>query len=157
MAELGDPVVGAVQVATDPLAGVFGAEPVGGRRQVGIAAVEQRGVAGVVDGPGQVVGDGPVLVGEEIVARIECLQAVAVILRGALGPVANPLLGAARGTVVGAEAAEQVVRLPQVAPWPGLSFLLGLLPYPWPWVARAVGPWRLRREEGGQPEADQKR
>ena len=126
VAELGNPVVGAVQVAADPFAGVFGAEPAGGRRQVGIAAVEERGVAGVVGGPRQVVGDGPVLVGEEIVAGIEGLQAVAVILRGALGPVADPLLGAARGTVVGAEAAEQVVRLRQVAPRPGLSFLLGL-------------------------------
>ena len=126
LAELGDPFVGAVQVATDPFAGVFGAEPAGGRRQVGIAAVEKRGVVGVVGGPGQVMSGGPVLVGEEIVAGIECLQAVAVILRGALGPVANPLLGAARGAVVGAEAAEQVVRLPQVAPGPGLSFFLGL-------------------------------
>ena len=157
LVDLGNPVVGAVQVATDPFAGVFGAEPAGGRRQVGIAAIEKRGVVGVVGGPGQVVSDGPVLVGEEIVARIESFQAVAVILRGTLGPITNPLLRAAHGTVVGAEAAEQLVRLRQVAPWTGLSFFLGLfLALGLGWL-RAVGPWRLRREKGGQPEADQKR
>ena len=60
-AELRDSVVGAVQVAADPFGRILRAEPGGGRRQFGIAAIEQSGVAGMVGGAGQVVGDGPIL------------------------------------------------------------------------------------------------
>ena len=51
LAKLGNPVVGAVQVATDPFAGVFGAKPAGGWRQVGIAAIEECSIVGVVGSP----------------------------------------------------------------------------------------------------------
>src|SRR3974377_809372 len=103
----------------------------------------------MVGSPCQVMSDGPVLVGEELVARIECFQAVAVILRGGLGPVTNPLLRAAHGTVIGAEAAKQVVRLRQVASRPGLSFFLGLFLALGLGRLRAVGFWWVRGGRGG--------
>ena len=109
----------------------------------------------MVDGPRQVMGGGAELAGSGHVGVGLGLQAVAVERGGPIGPVADPLLGPARGALVGTEAAEQVVGLPQVAAGLALALLLRrTLPLDLG-DGRAVGRRRLRGEHGGQPEADQ--
>ena len=107
-----EPFIGTIQVASASLAGVLESEVVRRRRQVGIGPIVPRGVAGVVHGAGQVVGGGPILAGEEQIAGRLGPQSFAVERGRPIGPVAEPFLGSARRTVVGAKAAEQVISLP---------------------------------------------
>jgi len=149
-----DPLVGPVQVSASPLGRVVRPDAFGGWGQFVVAAVEQRRLAGVVGGPRQIVRHGPVLMRQELVAGVEGLQAVAVVFRSPIGPLADPLLGPAR-TVVGPEPSQQVVGLRQVAARPGIVLLLGGLPLLGLRRGRPLAAGRRGRHDGGQPHADE--
>ena len=65
----------------------------GRRRQVIVGPVVQRRVAGVLDRPGQVVRDRAVLVSELRIIVPQRPQPVAVVIHGAVGPLADPRSG----------------------------------------------------------------
>ncbi|MEJ7638038.1 MAG: hypothetical protein WKF75_08670 [Singulisphaera sp.] len=125
VAALSNPVVGVAEFTDGPLGVVLWAAARRGR-QLGVGAVDPRGVAGVADGAGQGVRGRGVLVGlVRRAARLFGLDRLAIDARGALGPVLEPLLGLAGGAVVGAEPAEPIIRLARSAsgPWgPGPPF-----------------------------------
>ena len=110
----------------------------------------------MVDGPRQVVGDGPVLVGEEARRRRSGLQAVAIEPGRALGPVADPLLGPARGSSSARSRRSRSYAF-SGRPRAGLALLLRLLlPLRLGRAAAPVGTGRLcAGKEAASPEADQ--
>ena len=82
------------------------------------------------------------------------LQSIAVEPDRAIGPVAESFVGTARGSVVAAKTAQQVVRLTQFAVGPGSPFFFAS-PFPLALALGDGGPpvvvWR--RKHCGQPEA----
>ena len=125
VAGLGDPLIRPVQIAAAALARVVRAEPARGRGQLGVATVEQLTAPGRVRAAAR-SRDGTVLVGEEVVVEVGGLEAVAVILRRVRSSRGSAPQALACRRFIGTKSAEQVVRLPQVALRPRLSFLFAL-------------------------------
>src|SRR5262249_46649355 len=103
-------------------------------------------------GAGQMMRRGAVLTGGVDITGALRSEAVAVEPRGAVGPIANAFLSAARA-VFGAEASKQVVGLPQFVSRPALLFRVALP------LGLGQGLTGNRRclEERGQDEHDQDR